>query len=392
MDAELKKAVAAVEQDVIRWRRHLHAHPELTFHEVETAAYIRDQLSGFENLTIFQLTPNSVQALLKGARPGPRIALRADIDALAIEEKSGEPFSSQKPGVMHACGHDSHAAMLMGAAKVLAAMQERISGEVLFIFQHAEEIPPGGAQELVELGVLDGVSMIFGMHVWPVYPAGSVTIRPGVFCASSDNFDIVIKGRGAHGSAPHLSIDPIIVGAEFVSALQSVVARKIDPQIAPVVTVATFKAGDSYNIIPDSATLAGTIRTHDKQIRETAAAFLEQILAGICAAHGAEYALTWTRGFSVGINDENAYAAAADAVRNLGNGTVLEFMPAPMFAAEDFSAYLEHAPGCFMFLGARNEAAGAVHGLHTPQFKLDEAIMQTGVALHVGVVHTLLMG
>ncbi|MEA4837382.1 MAG: amidohydrolase [Rhodospirillaceae bacterium] len=338
MDAELKKAVAAVEQDVIRWRRHLHAHPELTFHEVETAAYIRDQLSGFENLTIFQLTPNSVQALLKGARPGPRIALRADIDALAIEEKSGEPFSSQKPGVMHACGHDSHAAMLMGAAKVLAAMPERISGEVLFIFQHAEEIPPGGAQELVELGVLDGVSMIFGMHVWPVFPAGSVTIRPGVFCASSDNFDIVIKGRGAHGSAPHLSIDPIIVGAEFVSALQSVVARKIDPQIAPVVTVATFKAGDSYNIIPDSATLAGTIRTHDKQIRETAAAFLEQILAGICAAHGAEYALTWTRGFSVGINDENAYAAAADAVRNLGNGTVLEFMPAPMFAAEDFSA------------------------------------------------------
>ncbi len=391
MLSELKNAIAAVEGDVIRWRRHLHANPELTFHEFETAQYIYEQLSAFPNLTLTQLTKNSVQAHLKGARPGKKIALRADIDALPLNEESGEPFSSTKPGVMHACGHDAHTAMLLGAAKVLSGMQDKIAGEVLFIFQHAEEIPPGGAQELIDKGVLDGVDMIFGMHVWPAYPVGSIMVKPGVFCASSDNFDITIKGRGAHGSMPQLSIDPIVVGAQVVSALQSIVARRLDPLGAPVVTIATFRAGDSYNVIPSTAELAGTIRTHDKDVRAKVPAMLEQTLAGVCAAYGAEYELKWTRGYAVGINHPEACEIAGAVVNTYLDGITLKPMPAPMFAAEDFSSYLEHVPGSFLFVGAGNPAKGAIHGVHNPQFKLDEDVMKTGVSLHVGLIHRLLM-
>ncbi|MEN3929827.1 amidohydrolase [Microvirga sp. W0021] len=391
MKQELKQAIAAVEQDVIAWRRHMHMHPELTFHELETAKYIYGQLSELKNLELKQLTPNSVQALLKGGKPGKRIALRADIDALPVTEDSGEPFSSTKPGVMHACGHDSHAAMLMGAAKVLSQMQDQIAGEVLFIFQHAEEVPPGGAQDLVDLGVLDGVDMIFGLHVFPNIPTGEVMLKEGVFCASSDNFDITIKGCGAHGSMPHLSIDPIAVGSEFVSAVQSVVSRRLDPLLAPVVTVATFQAGDSYNVIPSTAKLAGTIRTHDKAVREKAPKLFEQTLAGICAAYGAEYELEWTRGYAVGVNTKDACDIATDVIATYLEDTEFKTMPAPMFGAEDFSAYLEKVPGCFIFVGSRNEKIGAVHGLHNPQFKLDEEAMKTGVSMHVSLIHKLLM-
>lgn len=392
MDMGLKEAVAAVHEDVVKWRRHLHMYPELTFQEFETAKYIYQELSAFKNLQLTQLTPNSVQALLKGGKPGKRIALRADIDALPIHEESGEPFSSTKPGVMHACGHDSHTAMLMGAAKVLSAMQDRIAGEVLFIFQHAEEVPPGGAQELIDKGVLEGVDMIFGMHVWPAFPSGSVMLKEGVFCASSDNFDIVIKGRGAHGSMPQASIDPIVIGAEFVSALQSIVARRIDPLLAPVVTVATFRSGDSYNVIPDTASLAGTIRTHDKHVREKAAALLEQTLSGICSAYGAHYQLTWTRGYAAGINEASACAIATEVAETCLDDVTLKPMPAPMFGAEDFAMYLEHVPGCYLFVGAGNPAVGAIHGVHNPQFKLDEDVMKTGVTLNVGLISKLLMG
>lgn len=391
MLSELKNAIASVEEDVIRWRRHLHANPELTFHEFETANYIHEQLSAFDNLTLTRLTPNSVQALLKGGRPGKKIALRADIDALPLDEDSGEPFSSTKPGVMHACGHDAHTAMLMGAAKVLSGMKDKIAGEVLFIFQHAEEIPPGGAQELIDKGVLEGVDMIFGMHVWPAYPVGKIMMKEGVFCASSDNFDITIKGRGAHGSMPQIGIDPIVVGAQVVSAMQSIVARRLDPLHAPVLTIATFRSGDSYNVIPATAELAGTIRTHDREVRAKVPAMLEQTLAGICTAYGAEYDLKWTHGYAIGNNHADACGIASDVIKTYLDGTELKPMPAAMFGSEDFSSYLENVPGAFLFVGAGNEAKGAIHGLHNPQFKLDEDVMKTGVTVHVGLIHRLLM-
>ena len=389
---DLHARIASVKDDVIHWRRYLHAHPELTFNEFETAKYNREQLSQVDNLTGTQLTPNSVQAYLKGARPGKKIALRADIDALPLTENSGEAFSSTNPGVMHACGHDAHTAMLLGAVKVLCGMQDQIAGEVVFIFQHAEEVPPGGAQDLVDKGVLDGVDMIFGMHVWPAYNSSQIMVKPGIFSASSDNFDITIQGRGAHGSMPHLSIDPIVVGSAVVTALQTIVARRLDPLTAPVLTVATFQSGDhSYNVIPNSVRLAGTLRTHNKDVRAKVRTMFEETLAGTCAAYGAGYDLDWKEGYTIGDNDAGAVAIAREVAEKYLPSCTLHDMPAPMFGSEDFSSYQEKVPGCFMFVGAGNPEIGAVHGLHNPQFKLDEDVMKTGVSLHVGLVHHLLM-
>lgn len=391
MNSSLQSLIDSVKDDVITWRRYIHANPDLTFQETATADYIYQQLSEFGPLQLQRLTPNSVVARLVGAHPGKVYALRADIDALPIQENSGESFSSTKPGVMHACGHDAHTAMLLGAAKVLCQLQSEIKGEVVFIFQHAEEVPPGGAKELVEKGVLDGVAMIFGLHVLPNYPTGNVTIKPGVFSASSDNFDIVIKGCGGHGSMPHMCIDPITIGAEVVTALQQIVARKLDPISVPVLTVATFQAGDSYNVIPDTARLAGTLRTHNKDVRQKVPQLVEQMLAGITSAHGAKYEFKWTTGYTIGFNHEDACQVARRVIGNTMGAEALTEASVPMFNSEDFSSYQEKVPGCFVMIGSGNEAIGATYGVHHPKFKLDEQAMQIGVALHVGFIQDLLM-
>ncbi|WP_114986111.1 amidohydrolase [Pragia fontium] len=388
---QLNQLVASVKDNVIHWRRHIHANPDLTFHEVDTADYIEKQLSTFGPLKITRPTPNSVVAYLEGDYPGKTYALRGDIDALPITEESEEYFASTKPGVMHACGHDSHTAMLLGAAKVLCQLKHQIHGKVVFIFQHAEEVPPGGAQELVDKGVLDGVEMIFGLHVMPTYPTGQVVIKSGVFSASSDNFDIEIQGRGGHGSMPFLCIDPVVIGAEVVTALQQIISRKLDPQNAPVLTVATFQAGDSYNVIPERAKLAGTLRTHNKNVREKVPELVDQVLAGVTAAHGATYEIKWTRGYTVGNNHPSAFDIAQKVTRQYVGESALQITDTPLFGSEDFSSYQEKIPGCFLLVGSGNEAIGATYGVHNPKFKLDEDAMQIGVKLHVGLIHHLLI-
>lgn len=387
----IEQLIADVEPQVLNWRRHLHAHPELSFHEAQTADYIAEQLASFGPLTLTRPTPNSVVAELQGAAPGPCFALRADIDALPIQEENEEPFCSTRPGVMHACGHDAHSAMLLGAARVLCQLQSQLQGSVRFIFQHAEEVPPGGAQQLVDLGVLDGVKMIFGLHVMPNYPTGEVALKQGVFSASSDNFDIVLQGKGGHGSMPHLCIDPIPIGAEVVSALQQIVARKLDPLNVPVLTVATFQGGDSYNVIPDSVRLAGTLRTHSREVRERVPQLVEQTVAGISQAHGASYKVSWTRGYTIGNNHSDACAIAREVIAETLGMQALREMTTPMFGSEDFSSYQEQVPGCFLFIGSGNEAIGATYGVHNPRFKLDEAALLIGVKLHVGFIRRLLM-
>ncbi|OCJ32958.1 amidohydrolase [Serratia sp. 14-2641] len=391
MNMNIEQLIAGVEQQVLQWRRHLHANPELSFQEAQTADYIAGQLASLGPLKISRPTPNSVVAELQGTAPGPCYALRADIDALPIQEESDEPFCSTRPGVMHACGHDAHSAMLLGAASVLCQLQAQLQGSVRFIFQHAEEVPPGGAQQLVDLGVLDGVKMIFGLHVMPNFPTGEVGMKQGVFSGSSDNFDIVLQGKGGHGSMPHLCIDPVPIGAEIVSALQQIVARKLDPLNAPVLTVATFQAGDSYNVIPDSARLAGTLRTHNQEVRERVPLLVEQTVAGISQAHGASYKVDWTRGYTIGNNHPDACAIAREVVAEAVGPKALRELTSAMFGSEDFSSYQEKVPGCFLFIGSGNEAIGATYGVHNPRFKLDEAAMQIGVKLHVGFIRHLLM-
>ncbi|MCS3601555.1 amidohydrolase [Buttiauxella sp. BIGb0471] len=380
-----------VAHDVSRWRQHIHANPDLSFQEMATADYIAAELASFGHLELRRLTSNSVVAELRGKHPGPVWALRADIDALPLQEESGETFSSCKPGVMHACGHDAHSAMLMGAAKVLCHFQEQLNGSVRFIFQHAEEVPPGGAQELVNLGVLENVEYIFGLHVMPDKPTQTLSLKEGVFSASSDNFDIVITGKGGHGSMPHLCVDPIVIGAEIVSALQQIVARKLDPLHAPVLTIATFQSGESYNVIPNSARLAGTLRTHNQQVRELVPQLMQQVIAGIVAAHGASFEIEWQPGYAVGNNHPEACEIARNVIQQHFPEQTLQTVTTPLFGSEDFSSYQQHVPGCFIFVGCRNPEKGAVWNVHNPHFLLDEDAMKVGIKTHLSLISPLIV-
>lgn len=383
--------VQEVNQEVLRWRRHIHAHPELSFKEAATADYIAAQLEDIPGVTLTRLTPNSVIAELSGDKSGPIYALRADIDALPIQEESDEEWRSTNPGVMHACGHDAHAAMLLGAVKVLSQCRSSLKGTVRFIFQHAEEAPPGGAQELIKLGVLDGVSMIFGLHVLPNYPTGQIALKEGVFSGSSDNFDILLKGRGGHGSMPHMCIDPVTIGAEMVTAMQQIVSRKLDPLYAPVLTTAVFQAGEVYNVIPDTARLAGTLRTHSAEVRRQVPLLVEQTVKGIAYAHGAEVEVKWTQGYAIGNNHPEACAIARSVIKKERGEEAFVEVTTPIYGSEDFSSYQEKIPGAFVFIGSGNESKGATYGVHHPRFKLDEDALTIGVQLHVGFIRQLLM-
>lgn len=389
MKSTIENLIRDVNEDVIRWRRHIHAHPDLSFQEKPTADFIARELSTLPELELSRPVENSVIAVLRGDKPGPMWALRADIDALPLHEESGETFSSTRPGVMHACGHDAHTAMLMGAAKVLCHLRSQLHGSIKFIFQPAEEVPPGGARELVEKGVVDDVEKIFGLHVFPTSPTGNITLKEGVYVASSDNFDITIFGQGGHGSMPQCCIDPVVIGAGVVTALQNVVARNLDPINAPVLTIATFQAGDSYNVIPDSARLAGTVRTHNQQVREQVPQLMQRIVEGVVSAHGARCEIRWQQGYAVGNNhaDTNAIAKAA-ITEHFGDDTLL-LADRALFGSEDFSSYQEKVPGTFLFIGCGNEEKGAVWNVHNPHFRIDEAALAVGVKAHIALVSSL---
>lgn len=382
--------ISAAAEEALRWRRHIHAHPDLSFQEKPTADYIARELASFTGLEISRPLDNSVIAVLRGPHPGPTWALRADIDALPLQEESGESFCSTVPGVMHACGHDAHTAMLMGAAKVLCQLRDNLHGSIKFIFQPAEEVPPGGARELVELGVVDDVEHIFGLHVFPTSPVGTLTLKEGVYVASSDNFDITIRGKGGHGSMPQHCIDPVTIGAEMVGALQQIVARNIDPGTAPVLTIATFQAGDSYNVIPDSARLAGTLRTHNQQVREAVPQLMSRIIDGIAAAHGASCDIRWQQGYAVGHNHDSTNAIARAAIERHFPAGTLKLEDRPLFGSEDFSSYQEKVPGTFLFIGCGNKEKGAVWNVHNPHFRIDEDALAVGIKTHIALVSPLL--
>jgi amidohydrolase len=333
--------VDAVLDDVVRWRRHLHRHPELSFQERETAAFIADTLTGFgDALEVERPAENSVVAHLRTGRPGPVVALRADIDALPIEEQSGVDFASETPGVMHACGHDGHTAMLLGAARLLAGERERLpGGEVRFLFQPAEELAPGGARDLVAAGAVDGVDFVYGCHLWTPLELGKVTAMPGPFMAASDFFTLAITGRGGHGGLPHLADDTISIAAQVVTNLQHVVGRRVDPLKPAVVTIGAFHAGDAPNVIPGRAELAGTVRSFDPGVRERMPQLVEDVVRGLTSAHGAEYELDYQFGYQPVVNDERATELVRAATRP-DELTDLE----PIMGGDDFSAYLAEVP------------------------------------------------
>jgi len=390
MIAGFKNDIEDLRRQVINWRRQLHQKPELSFQEIATARFVADTLARFGNYIISFPTPTSVMARLIGDKPGKVLALRADMDALPITELNDCEYKSQNNGVMHACGHDGHTASLLGVAKIMSNYKLHLAGELRLLFQHAEEKSPGGASQMVAAGVLDSIDQIFGIHLWSTMPLGKVGIVAGPMMAAPDTFNIHVLGKGGHGGFPHQTIDCITIGAQIVTNLQQIVSRQLNPIEPAVVSVTKFVSGTATNVLPNSAELAGTVRTFNPVIRDTIPQLMERIINGITAAHGASYKFEYTRGYAPVINDLNAASLVESVVsEELGIDWIDKM--APNMAAEDFSAFLAEVPGCFIFVGAGNESKGIIYPHHHPQFDIDEDALIVSMRVFLGLIKRLLL-
>ena len=371
-------------------RHRLHRIPELAFQESQTAATIRAELDrlGIAHIDGVPEAPTATIAIL-GDPSRPCVALRADIDALPINEQTRVSYASQHPGHAHSCGHDGHAATLAGAAAVLHSLADRLPVCVKCIWQPAEE-GGGGAQRLVKAGVLDGrigprVSAIFGLHGWPELPVGTIATKPGAMMAATDQFSVTLTGKGCHAASPHLGRDPIVAAAEAILCLQQVASREVDPVASIVVTVGRIQGGTAVNIIPPSVRFDGTVRTLTDAVRRQAKEALLRRLTGVAAANDCLAAIQWTDGYPPTINDP----AVADYVSRIARAALGPdaFIPlgAPSMGGEDFAYYLEHIPGCFIRLGLRPRDAADSPGLHTPQFNFNDDAIDTGIRLLVNL-------
>ncbi|WP_377520162.1 M20 family metallopeptidase [Priestia megaterium] len=385
----IQNSVTDVLEEVISWRRHLHQNPELSFQEEQTAQFVYEKLHSFKGLIISRPTKTSVMARLIGKQPGKVLAIRADMDALPIQEENLLDFTSTNPGVMHACGHDGHTAMLLGSAKILTGMQEQIKGEVRFLFQHGEELFPGGAQEMVDVGVMDGVDLVMGCHLWANLEVGKIGIVYGPMMASPDTFDITIEGKGGHGAMPHQTIDSIAIGAQVVTNLQHIVSRKINPLDSVVVSVTQFSAGTTHNVIPGSAKIVGTVRNLNPELRSIVPKIMEQIVKGITDAHGANYNFAYDYGYRPVINDSQITKTIEETVKDVLGQEAISMEP-PTMGGEDFSAFQTKAPGAFFYVGARNEEKGIIYPHHHPRFSIDEDSLKNGVNIFVNATFNLL--
>ncbi|MBS1180804.1 MAG: yxeP [Proteobacteria bacterium] len=364
-------ALEEIAGDAVLWRRDLHRRPELLYALTETSAFVARKLSAFGlDEVVTGVGGSGVVGVLRG-QPGRRaVALRADMDALPIEEITGAPWASETPGTMHACGHDGHTATLLAAARRLATTRD-FAGTVVFVFQPAEE-GGAGAQAMIDDGLFERfpVNEIYGLHNLPGLPVGRFAVRPGAIMASTDRFYIDILGRGGHAARPQETIDPILVGAQLVTALQSIVARNTDPLASGVVSITTFHAGNTDNVIPQTARLSGTVRALDGKVRGELEASVGRLATAVAAAFGAEARLAYERGYPVTVNHAAAATRVGDVVEGLFGRDAIDRAAAPMMAAEDFSFYLERVPGAYFFMGN-----GPSAGLHHPAYDFaDDAI------------------
>ena len=329
-----------------------------------------------------RVAKTGVVGILKGTRAGSTLALRADMDALPLDERSGESFSSEVPGVMHACGHDAHTAMLLGAAVALAQQRQSLCGTLKFFFQPAEE-GPGGAQPMIAAGVMEApkVDAVAMIHVSPAYPAGTVGLRAGVMSASCDDFDVEIRGRGGHGAYPHLGVDTIPVAAQVVSALQHIASREVDPLESVVISVGSIQGGYRRNITADVTRLAGTIRCLNESVRATIPERMRRIVEGICAAHRAQCSLRFEHGYPSVQNDADLVQHIERIAHQTPEVAAVVRIDAPTMGAEDFAYFAQRAPGCYMRLGVGRPGHDEEPMLHSPHFRLDEAALPAGVAL-----------
>lgn len=378
---------AEMQEEVTGWRRHLHQTPELNFDVFQTAAFVTEKLKAFGcDEVVTGLGKTGVVGIIRGRQgEGPTIGLRADMDALPINEITGKPYASTIPNKMHACGHDGHTAMLLGAARYLAETRN-FAGSVAVIFQPAEE-GGGGGNEMVKDGMMDrfAITKVFGMHNMPSLPIGHFAIRPGPIMAATAEFTITVKGRGGHAAMPNGTIDPIVITSQLVTALQTIASRNADPVEALVVSVTKFHAGDAYNVIPEKAEIAGTVRTLKKEMAAMAEQRIRGICAGVAAAFGAGIEVDYDANYPVTFNHAEETAFASDvAAAVAGDAKVIRAMP-PVMGGEDFSYMLEARPGAFIFIGN-----GETAGLHHPAYDFNDEAIPHGVSYWVKIAETAL--
>ena len=376
--------------DMTEWRRHLHRHPELSFQEKKTSAWIAERLrdAGCDDVRT-GVGGHGVVAVIRGGRPGPVVALRADIDALPIQDEKDTPYRSTAQGVMHACGHDAHTASLLGAAAYYCegGVRAELAGERRLLFQPAEEVTPGGAAAMIADGALDGVDAIYGVHLWTPLPYGKVACRPGPFMAAADEFTLELFGRGGHGALPHETIDAVVVGSAVVQALQTIVSRSVNPIEPAVVTIGSFQAGTASNVVAERCVLTGTARSFAEEARILIKERIARIADAVCRLHGASFKLDYRDGYPAVVNDaREAERFRETAAALFGEDAVTT--AEPVMAAEDFAYYLRRVPGCFMFVGAGNDACGASYPHHHPRFDVDERAMLRAVRLLIAMAES----
>lgn len=381
--------IRALQPQLTVWRRQIHQQPELAFKEIQTADFISQKLSSWGIEHQRGVAQTGIVAVIPGHKPGPVLAIRADMDALPIEELNQVEYKSKSPGVMHACGHDGHVAVALGTAYFLSQHRDSFSGTVKIIFQPAEE-GPGGAKPMIEAGVLESpdVDAIIGLHLWNNLPLGTIGVRTGALMAATEFFHCTIHGRGGHGAIPHQTVDSIVVASQVINALQTIVSRNIDPLKSVVVTVGELHAGSAVNVIADAARMGGTIRYFDEAYEGIFEQRLHQVIGGICQSYGASYTLDYNPLYPAVINDPDI----TDLVRSVALSVVET--PAGVvpecrtMGGEDMSFFLKAVPGCYFFLGAANPAKGLDYPHHHPRFNFDESALSTGVEMFTRCVES----
>ena len=361
------------EDKMIQIRRYLHQYPELSFEETHTHDFIVNQLKQWSCDITEPVGRNGIVATFNGTGDGPTIALRADFDALPVEELTTHDFKSKIDGVMHACGHDGHTAILLAVAEIINDNLEHLNGNVVLIFQYGEEMMPGGSQEMIDDGCLKGVDRVYGNHLWSGYPTGTIYSREGAMMASPDEFSIKIQGQGGHGAKPHETIDPVVVLAEFILSAQKIVSRTIDPVKQAVVSFGMIQAGSIDNVIPDAAYCKGTVRTFDTAVQQHVIDKMEKLLAGLAVANDITYSLDYVRGYLPLHNNPKSYNKIKTAANDLNfrfNDSEL------MMIGEDFSHYLKVRPGAFFLTGCGNPQKNITASHHSPYFDIDESSLK----------------
>ncbi|MGM8366015.1 M20 metallopeptidase family protein [Virgibacillus sp. W0181] len=380
------KTSEQLQQWMVEHRRHLHQYPELSHQEKETTAYIKNVMTELGYICD-SLTGKDVIATFPTKKEGKTIAIRADMDALPIQEETNLPFASKVDGSMHACGHDGHMAMVLGVAKYFSEHEDKLKGNVKFIFQHAEEVSPGGAKELVKRGVLENVDAIVGAHLWQPVSSGKVAIRDDYMMAGVSEFDITIQGHGGHGSMPETTIDPILVGAQVITQFHTIVSRSLKPADAAVISFGELQSGTNYNIIPDKAHLSGTVRYFKESVCDQIEDRMNDILQGTCQAFGATYEMDFNRGEPPVTNDPKLAAVVRrEAGEVVGADNV--YTNELTLGGEDFAYYTKEIPAVYFFIGVGSEER--VYGHHHPKFDIDEDMLITGCTVISNVAKKLL--